>query len=434
MADTKHLMQRPGRKYWYAVVEVPRELQADLGRRKTKSLRTESLKEAQRLRGPVVAEFWRQIEQQRRELGHSTTERERVLAEAQAVADERRQSDDPDHREVVSYAVDQRAGEIKRVHDADLASKYIAVANEALTPLSDKVERWLSDASMTEKTGVEYRGAVREFLTWNGGEAFSEQITRRFAGRYVAENLQRRGLQPASINRKVVALSSFWQWLVRRGFAEENVWSGQGVAIHKNQRGGDKQQDAEREFTDGEVSKLLSNAPDRSMYDFVLLLLLTGMRREEAARLRVCDTRDNAFHIQAGKNTNAPRSVPIHPDLAELVARRTHGKHAESYLFEELRENSKGKRSDAIGKRFTRFRRDIGVSEEGRGRRNAVNLHSARRWFETTAEKAGQPPWIIEAVCGQSRSGMFGRYSGGPSHEQKRACVEAVRLPDQAER
>ena len=120
MADTKHLMQRPGRKYWYAVVEVPRELQGDLGRRKTKSLRTESLKEAQRLRGPVVAELWRQIEQQRRELGHTTTERERVLAEAQTVADERRQSDDPDHRDVVSYAVDQRAGEIKRVHDADL--------------------------------------------------------------------------------------------------------------------------------------------------------------------------------------------------------------------------------------------------------------------------------------------------------------------------
>jgi len=40
---------------------------------------------------------------------------------------------------------------------------------------------------------------------------------------------------------------------------------------------------------------------------------------------------------------------------------------------------------------------------------------------------------IIEAVVGHvgARQGMtLGRYSGGPSVEQKRACVEAVRLPD----
>ena len=49
----------------------------------------------------------------------------------------------------------------------------------------------------------------------------------------------------------------------------------------------------------------------------------------------------------------------------------------------------------------------------------------------TKAERAGQPPHIIEAAVGRKRSGMsLGRYSGGPGvKEQMRACVEAVRLP-----
>ena len=434
MADKKNLMQRPGRQAWYAVVEVPRDLQSDLGRRKMKSLETPDLKEAQRRRGPVVSELWAQIERERRQLGHSTTERDKVLTEARQVAQERRQSNDPDHLGVITFAIEQRAEEIRRVHDPDLASKYTAVANDALTPLTDKVDEWLDEAAITGKTKQEYRGAVMEFLRWNGGEAFSERVTRRLAGDYVRGHLLKRGLQPAAINRKVSALSTFWQWLERRGLAGDNAWAGQSVPKTKDQRASSKQDQSERAFTDSEVATLLSNAPDQTMYDYLRVLFLSGMRREEAAQLRVGDVCNGLFHIRDGKTTNAIRAVPIHSDLTDIVERRTTGKDTDDFVFHELRDSSRG-RSDAIGKKFTRFRRDVNVTAEGKGRRGAVNLHSTRRWFVTKAEQAGHPLERIAPVVGhaQMRPSVTGGYSSGPTLEQYAEIVEAVKLPDYVE-
>jgi integrase len=87
-------------------------------------------------------------------------------------------------------------------------------------------------------------------------------------------------------------------------------------------------------------------------------------------------------------------------------------------------------RSAAASQAFTRYRRSVGVEERGDGQRQSkVDFHSWRRWFITQAERAGQPPHIIEAVVGHKRAGMsMGLYSAGPSLDQLRACVEAVSL------
>ena len=173
---------------------------------------------------------------------------------------------------------------------------------------------------------------------------------------------------------------------------------------------------------------------------------------EEIAQLRVVDCAASAFTVHKGKTPAARRSVPIHPELAELVKRRSDGKADTAFLFEELGEGAPkargggyaspakrgtGKaaavmpRSAAVSKRFGRFIRRIDVAEVVKGkRRSLVNFHSFRRWFTTKAEQAGQPVHVIEAVMGHKRQGMtLGRYSGGPSEEQRRAVVEAVRLP-----
>jgi integrase len=82
-------------------------------------------------------------------------------------------------------------------------------------------------------------------------------------------------------------------------------------------------------------------------------------------------------------------------------------------------------------KAFTNYRRSLGVDERLPGRkRSLVNFHSFRRWFCTKAEQAGIPETTIAAVVGHKRQReTFGTYSAGPSMEQFRACVEAVKLP-----
>ena len=81
---------------------------------------------------------------------------------------------------------------------------------------------------------------------------------------------------------------------------------------------------------------------------------------------------------------------------------------------------------------FTRYRKALGIDEkpDPEQRQSNVDFHSLRRWFTTKAEQAGQPPHIIEAVTGHKRQGLsLGLYSAGPSRDQFKACVEAVRLP-----
>jgi integrase len=125
----------------------------------------------------------------------------------------------------------------------------------------------------------------------------------------------------------------------------------------------------------------------------------------------------------------------LEPLVAELVS----GKALDDDLFPEYpppRPGAQQERSMPLVKSFNRYRKSVGVDESRPGRRRSlVNFHSFRRWFITKAEQAGQPEHIIAAVVGHKREGMtLGLYSAGPSRDQFKACVEAVRLPVQTPR
>jgi len=136
--------------------------------------------------------------------------------------------------------------------------------------------------------------------------------------------------------------------------------------------------------------------------------------------------------FKAAKQEPRPRRVPIHSVLKAVVARRIAGKGPDDFLFHECPEaTTRRPRSAAPSQAFTRYRRDMEVDERPDWKRQSnIDFHSFRRWFITKAERAGQPPHIIEVVVGHKREGeSMGRYSQGPSMAQLRACVEAVKLP-----
>jgi integrase len=151
-------------------------------------------------------------------------------------------------------------------------------------------------------------------------------------------------------------------------------------------------------------------------------------------RLKVDGCAEGVFKVTKGKTAASLRVVPIHPALAELVARRTKGKGPDADLFDEVPEPPAGasySRSANVSSQFGRYLRDIGVAKVLPGRRRSlVNFHSFRRWFITKAEQAGQPEGTIKSVVGHQRQGMtLGLYSAGPMLAQLRACVESVQLP-----
>jgi hypothetical protein len=87
--------------------------------------------------------------------------------------------------------------------------------------------------------------------------------------------------------------------------------------------------------------------------------------------------------------------------------------------------------ADAFGKRFKTYRMGLGVTDKREGhRQDRVAFHQFRSWFNTTARNAGFDKATLAAIIGHE-NGNIGDdlYSGGPSVEMKRRCIEAVRLP-----
>jgi integrase len=206
-------------------------------------------------------------------------------------------------------------------------------------------------------------------------------------------------------------------------------------------------EEAERPFTDDEVQRLLlAPFPMRPewedlMRDALKISLLSGMRQAEVLTLWVEEVHEDedeeaglVFDIQQGKTEAAARRVPVHPDLREIVERRTKGKDGKAWLFHEC--VSLPNPGDTYGKRFRRWREAVGVDDQREGvRRSLVNFHSARRWFATAADRAGVREAVIKDVMGHvpDKANVTRRsYIAKSSGAQMRECVEAVKLPGEA--
>jgi integrase len=182
--------------------------------------------------------------------------------------------------------------------------------------------------------------------------------------------------------------------------------------------------------------------------------LLTGARIEELFSIRVGDLRlaeaTPYIDLKGSKTEAARRTIPIHPDLMDLIERRTAGKAAEAWLFDDLREVPKGsivERSQPVSKTFTRLRRRLAAAghpaldQRTPGARQAdCDWHTFRRTFAGKARDAlnrgatGYSQWTIGQVMGHAGSEMplamtMGVYAGKEGLEAKLACVKAVRLP-----
>lgn len=448
--DNRYLVRR--RQTWFVVVEVPPSLQAKLGRRLKRTLRTHDLHVARAGRWRVLAELKDRIEAARRgpqgdPVALEAAELREALAEAERQAEATPFLGDPDDVEAQAQAalsapdtllrdyIADRAEAIEGKHGYDVAKGFADVATGATTPLGHYVETWLTEGGskggpLKERTKHERRRAVVKLGEWLERQrlpAAVEGVTRRVAGRYVSECLLASGRDAVTLGKSVRSLGAYWQWLLRRGHIAEdtrNPWAGQAPTKPAGTT------EEERAFTDAEVARLLGGGPDPTLADFMVVGALTGMRREEIGRLTVADCAGGVFVVRGGKTAAARRRVPVHSELSALVARRSTGKPASAFLFDELASKNP-ERTDPIGKKFTRHRRGFGI-QDGEGRRSLVNFHSFRRWFITAAVNADQPPHMVSLVVGhtEGRKGMtLGRYWQGGDDNALRAVVEAVKLP-----
>jgi integrase len=447
MADKRWLTLRGGQT-WHAIVGVPRPLRAIVGKSHLlKSLHTTDLAVARQRRYAAVAEFHEIIGRAKGQGASpdliTTALAHRAMVEKYAAGDLRGfhvnppQVPESDMRGfAVALALDTLQDDAEQIagrYGEAVARTYVDVASGTGMPLLHHLESWLAEGGrkgkLTDRTKAQYRSSIQAFGRWcdaAGVPATVEAVTKPVAGRYVTECFVAREIDPGTANKHIVSMQSYWQWMAKRTGLESNPWLGQSQA----KSSGRDSDSAKRPFTDAELRLLLHGDADQEMSDALRVALLSGMRLEEIYQLRVADCAGDEFNIRKSKSAAGVRRVPVHSALAEIVARRTAEKPATGFLFHEPA-NGRGARSGALSNRFSRYRVRVGVHDKEEGRRHSrVDFHSCRRWFVTVAPQAGIDRATVAAVVGHEVGNLTDdTYSSGPSLDQRRACVESVRLP-----
>ena len=443
--DRRNLELR--RQGWYAVKDVPAKLVPLVGRKRLRvTLRTREHVMALVRRPAALNALERRIAEAAGQLGNAqwmeqALEVREALRSPEPVGWEV-QPGDPEAPDGVPLTAADFAEDIvdhltrsARLRGYPNPSMLAKVALGDATPIEPMVETWLGEQDIEERSKGDHRKALSELAAWCLAESITpalESFDRKTAGRYVSSLLARK-MHRATLGKRLWFLSSLWRWLVSKGHADANPWRDQGVG-----KGGmsDRDKEPERAFTDAEVSLLLGGTTDRTLLDMARIAALSGLRVDEIARLTCRDVNLNERTMAVRSNpktASSRRVVPIHSALLGIITARVKGKAADAFVIEELGPAPKvgRQRSMAFSKRFGTYRQSVGVhAKTDDQRRSCVNFHSFRRYFVIKAEQAGQPETIIRAVVGHKRAGMtLGTYSAGPSLEQRRACVEAMRLP-----
>jgi integrase len=460
LADTRYLEKVAGEK-WRVIVAVPKKAQAALGKTVLKrSLNTDSLTEANRLKWDVVAEmraeinaaltgrttsmealasFWRQ---RLATLPSNSDEAEMLREEIEITADSIAESARRYTQDITEEPIDRKA--------EDAAGQFAAVALGKQTPLTEPLAKFHAQGRWNNRTKADSARAVSYLTDWcklSGTPATLEALTRKKAGEFIgaltegtsrpdkrrkAGRTTTRQLANRTINKYISCLSSYWEWLAKRGYLpdESNVWERQSLPKEVRPQG-----EKEREFTQTEMAQLLNGTPLQPyMKPLMMIAALTGARIGAIIALRAMDIEGDCIRFAPQKRETDSRLVPIHPALTPVIQELLKGKEPQDDLFPEcprLKPTDLRERSMPAVKAFGRYREKLGVDAKAEGRiRGLVNFHSFRRWFITEALKAGQQLPIVQAVVGHKHDTVTLRhYHGGFAMEQLRACVEAVKLP-----
>ena len=419
--------------------KVPSDLQAILGKQTiTRNLKTDFPKTARMLRDEYLQKVTAEFARLRRGIQRGEYD---PLTKIDAEALELRCEFDP-FNEDAAMEIISRAEAIEQVHGDEAAKRYVDIAKGKRTPITDDlVARWLAEAAVSRGAQEKRTNALRRFRGWLGpARCLVEVVDRRVAGEYATYLHSELGLKPRSVNDHMLCMSALWGWLIKKGIksTSDNPWHKQNLPL-KRKPG---EEPNKLPWTHAEVKRIVlalhsENAPSEDqtlLRDCAVISALSGMRSNEICSLQIknIDLENQLFDVTQGKTAASIRKVPIHSQLREMINERLQEKGPEDYLINELRHDI-AKPGERLSRLFSEPVRKLYPEYSANEQRSQAlkDFHSLRRYFITAREHAKVDPVVLPRVVGHARQGMtYGLYSAGPSVNQLRECVEAVRLPE----
>jgi len=277
----------------------------------------------------------------------------------------------------------------------------------ASTVFADVAEEWLRRDIAGNRTEGEYRRILKKDVLPAWGHLQIHEITRRHV-LDLLDGIVDRG-KPTMALRTYMRLHRLFAWAVKRGIVDANP-----VATVEKPAGEVRR---DRVLDDKELVAVWRAAEQLSypVGHAVRLLILTGARRDEIAKLRWAEIEDDTIHLKGERTKNGePHDIPLSAPARGL-------------LVEEV---------PRIGDYVLTFN---GVSPinnwDGPKRQldkisglTGWRLHDLRRSLATGLQKLGVALQVTEAVLGHvsgSRAGVVGIYQRHDYAAEKRAALEA---------
>jgi integrase/recombinase XerD len=253
-------------------------------------------------------------------------------------------------------------------------------------------EEWLANLT-NAKTRRAYKNDVREFIARTGLRNYHE--LRSIVRAHIIDwrkDMEQRDLSPATIRRKLSALSSLFDYLCDKNAVAGNPVDGVKRPMANGNEGstpalGDRQA---RKLLEAPPAGTLKGDRDRAI---LATLLYHGLRREELCRLRVRDlhSREGVMHFRVEGKRDKIRFIPVNAaalrTIEEYLARAGHRHDLDGPLFRPVKNNRTGelrRRLDAgsvYRNIVLKYGKETGISAEVQG----LRVHSLRATAATNA-------------------------------------------------
>jgi integrase len=248
-------------------------------------------------------------------------------------------------------------------------------------------------------------GDVEKFKQWRSAQSTRP---RRRQHTKVASTWKPTRLKPATINRELALLRIIFNFFIRNNIIVRNPVS--GVRFLKEDNGQTRLVSAKEE-------KLYLMAASQPLQDFATVMVDTGMRPEEVARIERKNVNlDQGFvFIPFGKTKAAKRKIPLTDRVGEILRKRLQVGTG-SFVFE----------SDKTGGPLTTLK----TAHSGALRRALLapfRLYDLRHTFATRFIESGGDIVTLQALLGHSNIQMVTRYA----HPTEKHQFEAMKRMEQ---
>lgn len=156
-----------------------------------------------------------------------------------------------------------------------------------------------------------------------------------------------------------------------------------------------------------EITSMIEAAPNLMHRTILMLLYATGIRRAEAALLKVSDVDSErmVIHIQLGKGSR-DRDVPMTPKLLEALRQYWRWKHPKIYLFPST-EGHRGEERPISDKTVWYACKEAAARA---GIKKRIGPHTLRHSFATHLMEAGTDLRTIQLLMGHAHLEHTTRY------------------------